>query len=108
MATFSPGPKSRREPVWVGDLVSEALPAGLQRRVLGMELLREAWREAAPDDLLLDFEPVSFGRSVLTVRAPDRVRADRARKESRPLAASLLRAAGLPGATLRIRFVVEA
>ncbi len=85
-----------------------ALPPSLQKRVLDLDLLRDAWRESAPDRMLLDFEPVAFERGVLTLRASDRRHARLARGEREALAARLLEAAGAPAASLRIRIVAQA
>ncbi len=100
--------RRRREPAPIRSLIGSALPKPLQKRMLGLDLLRDAWREAAPDAMLLEFEPVAFERGVLTLRAPDRRRARMTRQEREALAARLREAAGLPLAPLRIRIVGEA
>ncbi len=95
--------RKRRDPAPLSALLGLALPRKLQKRFLDLELLSDAFREVAPDRMVLELEPVSFERGVLTLQGADPD--PTSPRERAALARRVLEAAGAPAASLRIRIV---
>lgn len=71
--------------------------------MLDLDFLRTLWAEAVPDGLAERAFPVRFEKRVLTILADDAPARTEAYRRRNEIAKGLLRAAGLPGATLRVR-----
>lgn len=87
----------------MGELLGFALPPRLQGRILDLDLVRRVWRSALPEVLGRKACPTALARGVLTIVAADAATAAEARRQRKTIRERLLRAAGLPGANLRLR-----
>ncbi len=105
MPSVPPPPPSGRggDPVRLGELLGLALPRREQGRVLDLEFLKTLWDRAVPEGIARNAVPVRVERRILTIVTDDpRIRAEAHRRRTE-IARNLVRAAGLPDASLRIR-----
>ena len=78
-------------------------PSREQGAILDIEFLKALWDRAAPPEIARKAVPVRVERRVLTIVTADpRTRAEAQRRRTE-IARRLVRAAGFPGARLRVR-----
>lgn len=100
---LAPPDSPRRKPVPVGDLLGSVLSSRVQAALLDLEFLTTLWHRVVPEGIARRAVPVSVEKRVLTIVTDDPVTRAEAHRRRTEIARSLVRAAGLPKARLRVR-----
>lgn len=98
-----PPDERRRDPAAIGDLLGLVFSSRAQGTLLDLGFLKALWDRSAPEKIARKAVPVRVERRVLTVVTADPAIRAEVQRRRMEIARSLVRAAGLPDARLRVR-----